>query len=207
MADNGFNPRDYMTSIQGRDYLPVAARLLWLRTAEPGAAIETEMQYLDSESAVVHAKITLSTGAKGQGFGAAERAGSQRFGGRYIEKAETAAIGRALATLGYGTQFTGDEFDEGEHLADSPQEPRPRPKAKPQKPQGREPSPTEYDGQWRRNLRVTLEKRFGSGYAQDPEAMDWVRERYERAVDANQIAFGIIPGEVCQQMVTELAEA
>ena len=38
--------------------------------------------------------------------------------GRPFEGAETAAIGRALAVAGYGTQFTGEE--EGEHLADAP---------------------------------------------------------------------------------------
>jgi len=38
----------------------------------------------------------------------------------YIEKCETGAIGRALAMVGYGTQFTGDELNEGDRLADSP---------------------------------------------------------------------------------------
>jgi hypothetical protein len=51
-------------------------------------------------------------------------------------KAETAAIGRALAHAGYGTQFTGE--DEGDFLADSPVENghKPQPKKKPtQKPE------------------------------------------------------------------------
>ena len=39
---------------------------------------------------------------------------------RPFEGSETAAIGRALALAGYGTQFTGEE--EGEHLADAPVE-------------------------------------------------------------------------------------
>jgi hypothetical protein len=38
----------------------------------------------------------------------------------YVEKAETRAIGRALAALGIGTQFVGEELSEGEHVADSP---------------------------------------------------------------------------------------
>jgi hypothetical protein len=37
----------------------------------------------------------------------------------YPEKACTGAIGRALATLGYGTQFT-DEFDEKHRIVDAP---------------------------------------------------------------------------------------
>jgi hypothetical protein len=38
----------------------------------------------------------------------------------YLEKAETGAIGRALAMCGYGTQFTGDELDEGVRIVDAP---------------------------------------------------------------------------------------
>ena len=37
----------------------------------------------------------------------------------YIEKAETGAIGRALAKCGYGT-LQAPEFDEQERLADTP---------------------------------------------------------------------------------------
>src|SRR5205807_2480931 len=50
----------------------------------------------------------------------------------YIEKAETGAIGRALAALGYGTQFTGDELDEGnERIADTPVERKTQPTNQP----------------------------------------------------------------------------
>lgn len=45
----------------------------------------------------------------------------------YKEKAQTGAIGRALATLGYGTQFTADEFDEGHRIVDSPVDRPPAP--------------------------------------------------------------------------------
>src|SRR5207244_7317493 len=38
----------------------------------------------------------------------------------YIEKAETGAVGRALAMLGYGTQFTGDELNEEHRIVDAP---------------------------------------------------------------------------------------
>jgi hypothetical protein len=37
----------------------------------------------------------------------------------YIEKAETGAVGRALAMCGYGT-LQAPEFDEAERLADAP---------------------------------------------------------------------------------------
>jgi hypothetical protein len=38
----------------------------------------------------------------------------------YAERAETRAIGRALALLGFGTQFVGADLTEGEHVADAP---------------------------------------------------------------------------------------
>jgi len=38
----------------------------------------------------------------------------------FIEKAETGAIGRALALCGFGTQFCADELDEGKRIVDSP---------------------------------------------------------------------------------------
>ena len=38
----------------------------------------------------------------------------------FVEKAETGAVGRALAMLGYGTQFAMIEFDEGDRVVDSP---------------------------------------------------------------------------------------
>ena len=41
----------------------------------------------------------------------------------YIEKAETGAIGRALAMCGYGT-LQAPEFDEQDRLADAPIEKR-----------------------------------------------------------------------------------
>ncbi len=44
----------------------------------------------------------------------------------YIEKAETGAIGRALAALGYGTQFA-PEFNEEHRIVDSPVERQPAP--------------------------------------------------------------------------------
>jgi hypothetical protein len=38
----------------------------------------------------------------------------------FAEKAETGAIGRALAALGFGTQFTGDDLDEQHRIVDAP---------------------------------------------------------------------------------------
>jgi hypothetical protein len=54
----------------------------------------------------------------------------------YVEKAETKSIGRALAALGFGTQFTDEEFYEGEsRVVDSPVETRNNPPASSSPPQ------------------------------------------------------------------------
>src|SRR6266508_320752 len=41
----------------------------------------------------------------------------------YCERAETRALGRALAALGIGTQFVGQDLTEGDHVADAPGRP------------------------------------------------------------------------------------
>ncbi len=43
----------------------------------------------------------------------------------HLEKAQTKSLGRALAAVGYGSQFTDEEFNEGERIVDSPVERKP----------------------------------------------------------------------------------
>jgi hypothetical protein len=40
--------------------------------------------------------------------------------GDFAERAETRAVGRALALMGFGTEFVGQDLTEGEHVADAP---------------------------------------------------------------------------------------
>ena len=56
---------------------------------------------------------------QGRVIATARKRESEASFGDYIEKAETGAIGRALAMCGYGT-LQAPEFDEEERLADSP---------------------------------------------------------------------------------------
>lgn len=130
-----FNPNDHLINLKGKQYLPVQGRQIWFRTEHPQGAILTEpvsispllfkATILDADGRV------LATGHAG----APETGGRAVWSGREAEKAETAAIGRALASAGYGTQFCGDEFDDTTHLSDSPREtkpaqPAPAPKGK-----------------------------------------------------------------------------
>jgi hypothetical protein len=128
MAQATFDPGQHLSTIKGQDYLEVKWRLAWLRSEHPDAVVTTQLETHDGDRAIFSAKVELASGGSATGWGS-ETAGSF---GNYIEKAETKAIGRALAALGFGTQFCTD-FDDGPEtgvLADAPvqlrrQNPRP----------------------------------------------------------------------------------
>jgi len=104
------------------DYLPVAARIAWFRKDHPYWSIFTEVEQLAEKAVVMKATIKDMLGAV---IATARKKETETGFPDYIEKAETGAIGRALAMCGYGT-LQAPEFDEQERLADSPVE-----KAKP----------------------------------------------------------------------------
>lgn len=140
-----FNPREHLIELKSKqgtqEYLPVQWRLVWFREACPQGEILTELITLDldretqeegyawnnetrrSEKVVKHAKgyamfkATVKDGKGGIATGyKSEKAASFS---EYAEKAETGAIGRALAALGYGTQFAPD-LDEQHRIVDAP---------------------------------------------------------------------------------------
>lgn len=115
-----FDPNPHVMKLKGKDYLEVKWRLVWFRSdhpAESGWAIITEAQDVQDNSARFMARVvdpegrTVATGTKTE-----TKAGF----GDFVEKSETGAIGRALALLGYGTQFCGEELDEATRIVDSP---------------------------------------------------------------------------------------
>ncbi|HYT33859.1 MAG TPA: hypothetical protein VEL69_02390 [Ktedonobacteraceae bacterium] len=142
-----FNPNEHLMQIKNKngasDYLPVQWRLVWFREQCPQGTIETEMVLLDldreteeetyawnqearrSEKVIKRANgiaIFRAVVKDGKG-GIATGTKSEKSASfpDFIEKAETGAIGRALAELGYGTQFA-PELDEQHRLADAPVE-------------------------------------------------------------------------------------
>lgn len=103
-----FEPARYLTKIGSADYLEVKHRVLWFRTDNPLGSIETDVVELSDKRAVFRARIVTEDGGSATGFGSEVPADFKDF----VEKAETKAIGRALAALGYGTQFSYD-FEDG----------------------------------------------------------------------------------------------
>ncbi len=113
-----FDPRRFVTRVSGADYLEVKWRVYWLRTQHPDAVITTELENHASSIAVFKATVTIPGGGSATGWGM-ESYDDFRD---YLEKAETKALGRALAVLGFGTQFTNDlDFaDGGQRVVDAP---------------------------------------------------------------------------------------
>jgi hypothetical protein len=105
MSENKFDASKYLTKLKGKDYLEVKFRLQWLRTEQPDAVIDTKlMEHTFGEFALFKATVSIPEKGMATGWGSE----TPRDFNDYIEKAETKAIGRALAALGYGTQFCED---------------------------------------------------------------------------------------------------
>lgn len=118
-----FNPNEHMMKLKGKDYLQVMWRLVWFREEKPLWTIHSDMLEAGDDHAIFKATICDENGVvKSTGHGSE----SKKDFGDYLEKAETKAVGRALAMLGYGTQFTATELDEGERIVDSPVDRAPR---------------------------------------------------------------------------------
>lgn len=113
-----------LLNLKGKSYLQVAYRLVFFREDHPLGRISCSLVSVTDTSAVVRAEIYVM-GQKPDGspfetlLSSAHKKETEEHFGDFIEKAETGAIGRALAMAGYGTQFE-PELDEGQRLADSP---------------------------------------------------------------------------------------
>jgi hypothetical protein len=118
-----FDPRVYEDTIKVRgandkDYLSVKWRIVWLRSDDWNAQIETEKVLLDDKMAVFVARITTTRG------GVSVAHGSETKGdfADYVEKAESKAIGRALANLGYSEEWKTFVIDQKTALRNAKRE-------------------------------------------------------------------------------------
>lgn len=104
-------------NLRGKEYLEVKWRLVWFREEHPDWSIQTEVISTDLNSSLCRATI-LNQDGKIASMG--HKTENKQGFADHLEKAETGAVGRALAMLGYGTQFCADELDEGERIVDAP---------------------------------------------------------------------------------------
>ncbi len=127
-----FNAEEYITKLPMRrwnsktgnweteyaDYLEVKWRMVWFRnenrentkTSIRDKIIDPQSRFAYYELEVVDSKGNVEVGVGSETGDDFED---------YIEKAYTKAYGRALAALGYGTQFA-PELEEGNNIVDSP---------------------------------------------------------------------------------------
>lgn len=110
-----------LINLKGKSYLMVAHRLQWLAESKDKFVIETEIKEQTADSATVRAVVAvLDEQGKIVRKASATKVEAKAHFPDFVEKAETAAIGRALAMIGFGTQHALADLDEGERLADSP---------------------------------------------------------------------------------------
>jgi hypothetical protein len=110
-----------LANLKGKDYLMVAHRLQWFNEAETNFRIETDFLLVNDDQTVARATVTVfdKEGKEVKRASATKRETKKDFSD-HTEKAETSAVGRALAMLGYGTQFAISDLDEGDRIVDSP---------------------------------------------------------------------------------------
>jgi hypothetical protein len=110
-----------LANLKGKDYLMVAHRLQWFNEAETNFRIETDFLLVNDDQTVARATVTVfdKEGKEVKQASATKRETKKDFSD-HTEKAETSAVGRALAMLGYGTQFAISDLDEGDRIVDSP---------------------------------------------------------------------------------------
>ena len=130
----GFEPRKYMRQIQKegepvRLYLDVAYRKLWFRLCHPQGKIVKKILKLTDQVAIVEARVYLHHDDPEDNFIANALAQKyltqdEQFGSKFVELAETAAVGRALSDAGFGLQFADQEGDLDPEVTEAPLDPR-----------------------------------------------------------------------------------
>lgn len=119
-----FDRAKHIIKVQGgREYLPVSARLVWFREEHPDWGIVTTALKINltpeqgQPYAIFQAQIF---NAEGRLMGTGTKMEDVRGFGDFLEKAETGAVGRALAVCGYGTQFAPEMDDATQSQQNAP---------------------------------------------------------------------------------------
>ena len=111
----GFNPMELARILtkEGQEdqlYLDVKYRKLWFRLVHPLGKIVSSIRSFTENMAIVEARIYLDKcdaeeNYIANAFSQKFRTNNPNFGDKFLEMAETAAVGRALSDAGFGLQF------------------------------------------------------------------------------------------------------
>lgn len=116
-----FKPEDHFRNLKGQQYLEVKWRLVWFLEEHPHGSITPTLLSHDPDlgAAVFSATVSYETPEGKTVATTAHGSETRKDFADYLEKSETKAVGRALAFLGYGTQFA-QELEEEHRIVDSP---------------------------------------------------------------------------------------
>jgi hypothetical protein len=104
-----FDASKYLVKISGGvKYLPLSARLMWLRAVDPNATIVTAPVKMDENHAIFKAKVELTTGGSATAYGSETKGDFKDF----MEKAESKSLNRALKALGFGAPTEEEDTTE-----------------------------------------------------------------------------------------------
>ena len=98
----------------GKTYIRVAERLVLFEELYPDATLSTKVDYMDGRQVIMKAIITQDGKQLSSGHAHAVFS-TDSFTDKLVEKAETCAVGRAMALL--DTRLRGDEIASADELA------------------------------------------------------------------------------------------
>ena len=102
---SAFDPAQHLRTLEdGSEYLDARWRLVWFLESHSEYTITSNLVHLSAKLAVVKVTITLPGGRTAEGLGMA--AAHDVY--RHVETAQTHALARALAMLGFGTESALD---------------------------------------------------------------------------------------------------
>lgn len=125
----GFDPRKFMRLIEKEGQLPkyyldVAYRKLWFRLCYPEGKNVKVIRNITAQMAIVEARVYLNKNDPDDSYVANAFAQKYRedseIGQKYVELAETAAVGRALSDAGFGLQFADREKEMDPEVTEAP---------------------------------------------------------------------------------------
>ena len=127
---DGFDPSAFLRRLTGENgeeqfYLDVKYRKLWFRLMHPEGKITKRIIKLENEFAIIESRVYLNRNDTEDAyiscaFAQRWRKEDDAYGLKYVETAETAAVGRALADAGFGIQFSEPGEEQDRSLVDAP---------------------------------------------------------------------------------------